>query len=297
MKRTRTNKPDVILTSDWHLRETTPLCRTDHFWKAQWDKVCEVAEIQRKYNCPVLHAGDLFHHWKPSPHLLSVAMELLPDDFYTVYGQHDLPQHNLELSHKSGIHTLEMAGKVKVLAKMHWGQEFVPYTEYFEIKGHNILTWHHMAYQVKPFPGASGGMARGLLKKHPEYDLIVTGDNHKTFVEEYERRLLVNPGSLTRQTSDQVDHEPCVFLYYVEGGGSTLNQRVEKVILKHEKGVISREHIEREERRDERIEAFISRLDKDWEAEMSFEDNLERFVQVNNVKPEVITIIQKAIEQ
>ncbi|KKL99820.1 hypothetical protein LCGC14_1810530, partial [marine sediment metagenome] len=86
-------KPDLILTSDWHLREDTPICRTDDFWSAQWNKVDQVMALQSKYDCPILHAGDLFHHWKPSPYLLSETIDHLQGSrFYTVYGQHDLPQ-------------------------------------------------------------------------------------------------------------------------------------------------------------------------------------------------------------
>lgn len=294
MKRTRNipkPKPDAILTADWHLREDTPVARTDDFWEAQWKKVAEVSKLQVRFSCPVIHAGDLFNHWKPSPYLLNITIKFLPNEFYTIYGNHDLPQHNLELADKCGINVLQAAGKLTVLEKLHWGQELRPYTEYFEIKGHNILPWHTMTYQgKKPWPGATCPMAAKLLRKYPEYDLIVTGHNHKTFVEEYEGRLLVNPGSLTRQSSDQVDHQPCVFLYYAE------TNTVEKVILKHDKDVITREHIERTENRDRRIEAFISKLDADWEAELSFEENLEQFMQVNKVQPEVMSIIQKAIE-
>lgn len=296
MKRTTNNtKPSAILTSDWHLREDTPICRTDDFWKAQWKKVDEISQMQKAFDIPVIHAGDMFHHWKPSPYLLTTTMMHLPDQFYTIYGQHDLPQHNLELAQKSGIAVLQAAGVISIFHECSWGQEPNKPSIIFSAnktsdKQRCMLVWHHLTYQTKPFPGATGGMARGILKKYPQFDVIVTGDNHKTFVEEYEGRILVNPGSLTRQTADQIHHRPSVFLYYAE------TNTVEQVLLLYDDDVISREHIEVSEERDERIEAFISKLDTDWEAEMSFEQNLQLFAKRNKVKEQIMDIIYKAIE-
>jgi hypothetical protein len=46
-------KPTAILTADWHLRDTQPICRTDDFWESQWIKANYIMELQRKYGCPV----------------------------------------------------------------------------------------------------------------------------------------------------------------------------------------------------------------------------------------------------
>ncbi len=48
--------------------------------------------------------------------------------------------------------------------------------------------------------------------------------------------------------------------------------------------------------RDERIDAFISKLDGDWEAAMSFEDNLKVFFKANKISENIQSIIYKAIE-
>ena len=189
MKRTKPKKrPDGILTADWHLREDIPTCRTDDFQKAQWTKVKFIADLQKEYDCDVYHAGDLFNHWKPSPYLLSKAIEWLPDNFYTVYGNHDLPQHNLELANKCGINTLKAADLLTVLYEAHWGQE--PKDDAAIIFGNGtkfrreMLVWHTMNYQGrKPWPGCTDPSSMKLLRKYPQFDLILTGHNHKPFVE------------------------------------------------------------------------------------------------------------------
>lgn len=291
MERRKINKiPSAILTSDWHLREDTPTCFTGDFQAEQWEAVQFISDLQTKYNCPVLHAGDLFHHWKPSPWLLSKTINFLPKHFGTIYGQHDLPQHNWELRNKSGIFTLEKANKLHVLPSAHYGQEptlgiVIPFLEH-----RKILVWHHLTYLSKPFPGAEGGMAAGILRKYPQFNLILTGDNHQSFSVEYDGRLLVNPGNITRQVADQADYQPRAALWYAD------TNTISWVNLPKQDNVITREHIDSKKERDERIDSFISQLDGDWTAGTSFEDNLKVFEKQNKVRELVMEIVYKAID-
>jgi len=294
MKRsTKITKPDAILTSDWHLRENQPVAWTVEFEPHQWNSVRFVKDLQEQYNCPVLHAGDLFHHWKPSPSLLSKTIEHLPNQFYTVYGNHDLPQHSMELLEKCGVFTLTKADKVHILEQGHWGMDPKHFYDFESLRltDKEILVWHKMTYQgKKPWPDCTDPKAVKLLRQHPDFNLIVTGDNHESFVEEYEGRLLVNPGSLTRQTAKQIDFKPSVYLYFAE------NNTVERVFIPIEENVISREHLEITEAKDARIDAFISTLNEDWQIGLSFTENLKKFQQKNKVKKPIMEIIYKAIE-
>jgi DNA repair exonuclease SbcCD nuclease subunit len=298
MERKQPKKPDALFTADWHLREDTPVCRTDpEFQTSQWNKVDFISKLQRQYKCPILHSGDLFNHWKPSPALLTKTMKHLPDNFHTIYGNHDLPQHNLELADKCGINVLKEAGKLEVMDGTHWGQPIKHCTTIFfnekneHIPQRNILVWHTMTFQgKKPWPDCVDPKASKLLRKYPEYDLIVTGHNHQTFVEEHDGRLLVNPGSLTRQEADKDTYEPCVFLYYAE------TNTVKKVLLPFDEDVVSRDHLTKKEQRDHRLEAFVSKLKDDWETAISFEENVERMIQANKINKRTQEIIQKAID-
>jgi len=293
-KKTESKKATAILTADWHLMETNPVCRKDNLTETQWDKLDFISELQRKHNCPVFHSGDLFDFWKPSPYLLAKTIEHLPNRFCTVYGNHDLPQHNIELANKSGIYVLEKAGFLQVFQTCHWLE--TPYKPSWQGKvsetvERNVLVWHIMTYQGEiPFPGCEAPKGAKLLRQYPQFDLILTGDNHKPFVEEYEGRLLVNPGSIFRTTAIQQKHKPRVYLWYAE------TNTVTPIYLPIQEDVISREHLEIKEERDSRIDAFISTINEDWEAEMSFEENIERFKDSNKIKPSVMDIVYKAIE-
>lgn len=299
MERTKkVRKATAILTGDWHLREDTPVCRTDDFEAAQWRKVDFISVLQDTHKCPIFHSGDLFNHWKPSPYLLAQTIKHLPNQFYTVYGNHDLPQHNLELANKCGINVLKEAYKVFPLNGTHWNQ--TPKTATIEIPLNlpyngkvmlQVLVWHVMAYQGKlPWPDCPDPLAAGILRKYPQYDLILLGHNHKPFVETHEGRVLLNPGSIMRQSSDQMDYKPAVWLWYAS------SNTLEPIYLPIEEGVITREHIEGKEQRDERIDSFISKLNDDWSAGLTFEENLEEFKKSNSVRKSVMEIVYKSLE-
>jgi DNA repair exonuclease SbcCD nuclease subunit len=295
MKRNKlpeSRKPMFIATADWHLREDTPICRTDDFWAAQWAKVEFVRGLQEKHNCPVLHAGDLFHQWKASPYLLSECIQRLPEKMYVVYGNHDLPQHNLDLSIKSGLRVLVEAGILNLLEECHWGKIPEKGSLLFPINDASVLVWHVFTYQGKsPWPGCTAMTGDQILKKYTDFDIIITGDNHKTFVVEDGSRLLINPGSLSRQTADQDDHKPVVFLVYPDP------PYYEAIQIPIDAGVVSREHLDRVEERDERIDAFVSQLNDNWEIALNFEENLKRFANNNQIRQSVMNIVYAAIDQ
>lgn len=282
-------KPDAILTSDWHLREDTPICRTDDFWTAQWEKVDWIANLQRKYHCPVLHAGDLFHHWKPSPYLLSATIHHLPEQFYTVYGQHDLPKHSLDLKEKCGIYVLWKANKLGILPQGHWGT--ADKNGGWSINGKDVFVWHtHVYKNIAPWPGCESPRAIELLKKHPQFDLILTGDNHIPFVQKYKGRVLVNPGSLMRQKADQINYQPRVYFWFAE------TNEVVRVNVPINENAVSREHIEEEKKREERLDAFISTLNNKGLDYLDFVQNLELFFRKNKTRTSVKEIILNAID-
>lgn len=297
MKRIRINtnkKVDAILTADWHLQEKDPICRLDNFKdETQWRKVDFISDLQKMFSCAVFHAGDLFDHWKPSPELLSIAAQHLPDNFISVYGNHDLPQHSLELSHKCGLYNMMVNGKAVIPASGNYGQPLKKGMQNFWVMGNparKIAMQHIMTYQGKePWPGCTDPKAAKLLRQFPDIDLIITGDNHQSFVEQYKGRLLVNPGSIFRMDADQINFEPRVYLWHSE------DNTVTPIYIPIEKDVISREHLKLASDKKNRIDAFISALNTDWDVTLSFEENLMLFEKSNKVHPKVMKIVYSTL--
>lgn len=283
-----TESPSAILTGDWHLRQSKPECRLDDFEEAQWKKVKFVCDLQEQHNCPVLHSGDLFDHWKPSPNLIAKTIKNLPRNFHTVYGNHDLPYHSMKLADESGIYAVATGKGLEVLSFGYWN-DTPSIDSGMTINTKKVFVWHKYVHQIKHLH-IEGESAHKLLRQYPQFDLMLTGDNHIPFVEEHENRLLVNPGCLTRQNADQIDFKPRVYLWYAK------QNKVVPIFIPIEQGVISREHLEKQTQRDTRIDAFVESLQGDWGVGINFEENLKAFEREHKVSQNIMEIVYKSID-
>jgi DNA repair exonuclease SbcCD nuclease subunit len=295
------NKVLAILTADIHLRDDVPKCRLDNFMEAQKNKLLWLDALQKEHQCPILDGGDLFHKWKVSPYLINFALKYLPNNFFTVMGNHDLPQHNIELLDQSGLGVLLEAGKINILTGVTKFNNFTTYAfgwnkdisniEYDETTT-NIALAHVMTYRgEKPYPQCTDLSVNNLLTKYDGYDLILTGHNHKCFVcESEDNRWLVNAGSLTRQNADQLNYKPAVHLFMVD---ENRNYKVQSVSVPIEADIIDRSHLESKKEIDSRMEAFVTTIGGNWDVGISFEHNMEECIKTENIEPEVEAIILK----
>ncbi len=300
--------------------ERVPECRTDDFLKAQKNKIYFIKQLQEKYSCPILVAGDLYDKGNPSHELNEWLLRLLPNEMYTIPGQHDLWYHRIDSLHKSGLGVLGAAGKVKIISdnfiliksqkevftvvvgfgwrtillsatKIISEKEIAYLEEGTKNKIKKVALCHTLAYEKKPWPDApDSGNAKTIMKKLKGFDLIVCGDNHQPFTIKHGNQLLVNPGSLMRMSADQIDHRPRVYLWYAD------TNEVAAVYLPIDDGVVTRGHLEKVEERDKRMEAFVKRLDDDFSIELSFEKNLKRYFQANKTNRVVEELVWGAID-
>jgi len=314
--------PDAILTADWHIRADTPRCRTDDFQAAIWKKVEFIRNLAFKYDIPILLAGDLGLHSQWPNWLIEKFMAYTGfTEIISIPGQHDLPEHNLKLYKKSAIGVLNESKFIKLIGILDHDNESslvhfpfkinknldlflfpFPYgTRVKDLKLEDyqwpkkdikIALTHQMVIKDKPeWPGQVADSAISLLKKFPNYKLILSGDNHKPFVVKYNRRILVNPGSMMRTTADQINHRPRVYLW------RAADNKVEAVYLPIEKGVIDRSHIDNKKQRDERIGTYVSRLSEQYEIGLSFTKNMENHFNANRIRKPVKERIWEACER
>lgn len=285
-------KATAILTADIELRAFPPSCRIDDHWAAQERKIAWLRDLAAEHECPILDAGDLFdkkYKSHPSHELLGWVIANLPRPFYTIPGNHDLPGKSIDNYKNSAMAVLNMSKVLKVhyqlpvellwvpespyvkLYSFPWGVSF----EKYEVqKGYfNIALIHVMVYEeFEPFPGCDGYSAKEVMDLLPDFDLIITGHNHQTFTRKEKGRVLVNPGSLMRNDADQIDHKPCVFLWYSE------DNTIEQVFVPIEEDVISRDHIDIKKEKDNRLDAFVEKLGEQIVSGINFHDNLSAAV-------------------
>jgi len=305
MKR-KAKPPSAILTADWHVRGDRPICRTDDYMETQGGKIDFILNLSEKHHCPILIAGDVGHRPTWGDKLLNWFIdELSPSRFniITVVGQHDLPYHLLDKWEEAGVGVLsksmdnfEVINKPTriegaVILPFHYSNNIIKLEQ--ETTDKTVALLHTMvikSQKEKLWHDQVAHSAKWYLRKFPCYDLIVTGDNHQSFSVEYEGRWLVNCGSLTRMSANQIDHKPSVYLWYAE------DNSIERVYLPIENDVISREHIDVADERDGRIESFVNRLKETGELGLSYEDNMKLFFKSNRTRKRVMEKVWESME-
>jgi len=272
--------PDALLSADWHLRADTPTSRTDDFTAAMWRKVQFINDLAKEHDIPILIAGDLGHRPQWPNWLIEKFMSIISDiEIIAIAGQHDLPGHNLEAIPQSGFGVLFRSGYIKLANQSSLGIAQFSYGQEIKKSNYNIAMTHQMVIEDKPYwPGQVASSAKSLLKKFPDYKLILSGDNHQPFVVKYEGRLLVNPGSMMRSTADQIDHQPRVYLWEAKSNS------VVPIYLPIDKDVIDRSHIDTKKEKDARIEAYTTRLSERYEVGLSYEENLKAYFEENRTR-------------
>lgn len=292
-------KVDLILCADLHRRETQPECRLDDFVEDfQWQQLRELSELQAKYDCPVICSGDLLDHWDTSPWFLTKMIKHLPANFYTIFGQHEFPNHSYEHRNRSGLTTLHEDRTLDILPGLHWGQKETPqdYTlsDSFGIK---LLVMHKFVWDGKnwPWPSCNQMTAEQVLDQYPDYNLIVTGDYHKGFTFKRDGQLLVNPGCFSIQAADYKDYRPRVYLWNAE------NNEVEPYYMTENFHDITTEYIDHKKARDEKLEQLVEGVKKDWQKQFGEyasdpEKILERFFMEAETDPEIQQIIYKSLK-
>ena len=235
-------KPLAILLSDLHLSQNAPVARSaEPNWfdviRRQWRPVNKTA---RKYNIPLVIAGDIFDRWNASPEVINLAIELF--DAHTIYavpGQHDLPNHCLDQIHRSAYGVLADANiienvqpsplypsctRIDNLSKykiyMHgfpWGHEPHPinptkFADDPNLRSENpihIAVVHKYIWtQGTGYTGApeETKLTDNTVNKFAGYDAVVVGDNHQHF----HHKHIFNSGSfIPRHSNEQYSHTPC----------------------------------------------------------------------------------------
>lgn len=283
----------LIACADIHLRDTIPQCRIDDYWKAQEKKFETLISVAVAKDSNIYCSGDLFHKAKSSSYLESWVINKLMKlkkfnlKFFVIPGQHDLPNHNIDLIDHSSINVLHQAEVITLLS--------TPFEEPFIFEGENIMLIHTMIYKDKPIhKDIKSIKASKLLKENPDVKLIISGDNHQPFtVADEKGRGLVNCGSMMRMSADQVDYRPK--FYYIEIEKKNIN--ITDIYYPIQKDVIDRSYIDNEEIKDARIEAFVKHISEaDYEIDLNYNKNLESFFKSKKVRKPVQNICWEVLE-
>jgi len=315
-----TMEPKVIaiLCADIHLSHKPPIWRSNEpdWYVAMSRPLYEIGELQEKYECPVLCAGDIFDKWNSPAELINWAMIHLPKEMYSIPGQHDLPEHDYKQLYRSAYMSLVRGRCVRDMFELMcpplrtfnmnavpfgWKLKSVP-KELKKIKWvKNIAIVHdYVWYGKAKYPNApkEKEIPKGIKKpnkhmvngKYYGYDVIVFGDNHKSFLTHIGKTIIFNCGTLMRRKSDEVDYKPQVGLLYSDGS-----------VKPHYLDISKDKHLTADEAKDaEALEEvdmvmFAEELRKLGSSALDFSESMKQFWTKNKTPQKVKDIILKAM--
>ena len=296
--------PDVIaiLCSDIHLSHRPPIARSEEpdWYEAMARPLKELRDLQDDYGVEVICAGDVFDKWSCPPELINFALRHLPY-MHAVPGQHDLPNHNLQLQHKSAYHTLVLAHKIQPLEKtfhletqltLHpfpWGEEIIP-LEKGDGAVVNLAVVHKYVWKRgKGYHGAEATEKVAAYKKALKgYDAAVFGDNHIGFQASAGNCHVFNCGGFMRRTIADVDRRPMVGILYADGSVKPHYLDTSKDVLVDTKKL-------KPERTEVDVSAFIDELQNSENETLDFVSELKKYCKQEGSN-KTTQIILKAIE-
>ena len=291
----------IGICGDQHWTNSKPANRTDDYEDTVLRKLdWEIATCVEQGCSAMVFPGDLFDTYKVPYGLTQKVIQRFKAgemyhtmDFLCVFGQHDQRYHTLGTENTplgvlieavpmtllDDVPALTLAGDEKIhWYGASWGQEIpTPRSD----KHFNILVMHRMVIgDKKLWEGQTEySEAQKLLKDHPEYNLIITGDNHQRVIARDQRgRAVINMGSMMRSTIGQTDHEPSIAIF------DTITKELTLMPIPTQPAdkVFSVEKVAVEKERNEKLDLFVNSLQQGEGAEMmDFTSNLANFVQKN----------------
>jgi len=254
----------------------------------------------------VLMPGDLWDSPDPSYDFFTETLTTIKKHHFvriiTIAGQHDLLHRrfqntamralissveNIIYLSSSGDYSSEYHHGKFVFQGSGFGEEIPPIKE----ECFNILLTHRMIIMSKLWEDQTDyEYASAVIRRH-KYNLIVSGDNHKSFVYKSGKRILVNCGAMMRSHIDQTDHLPQVV--YIDTNDMEPQPIFIPIIPAKE--VFNMEKVIHEKAVNEKISAFVNGLSTYKATELSFTDNLNSFIQKEKLDPVIVDIIKECM--
>jgi len=296
----------IGLISDLHLLSKLPENRTDDILERQWGKLeCVLSKCKAMGVNHLFQAGDFFdipRNWETLHRTITLLQRYTSVRIYCVEGQHDRYMRsdnsvtNLSLLHRLGLVTI-------LKNSITFGSQFVVHGISFEdnmnidkamdeielsTDNYNVLVIHAPISDTPLFDGHECSKANILIKKHKDFDLILCGDIHKSFVISNKDRMIVNTGSMVRKQRNEYNrtHEPHFLIMDIRNNNlsqySIPYNSFDKAFSQREQIIESKVLTE-----------FIEAINMPVSDEMDVFKRIERFISDNNIEDGVTQEIQE----
>lgn len=215
----------AIVCADIHLSMKPPVARSREpdWFAAMARPLLELSLLASQFDVPVICAGDVFDKWNVSPELICFAFDYLPEQFYCIPGQHDLPYHSLADLHRSGLGVLVRSRRVTLVSTdtiLHscfaltgfaWNVPIAAPTFRDQL---NVAMVHRYCWKrgLGYKDAAQENYAGNLSKELEGYNVAIFGDNHSPFAFSGNGCLVYNCGGFMRRKSDDNFQPSCGIL-------------------------------------------------------------------------------------
>lgn len=303
-----------IGVADIHRTGKRPRCRVEEDIQATQDgKLKFISDYAFHKQSHILCAGDLYDLWFCEHDIVMRTINILKyNQFFACYGQHELPSHDFGQRHRSPLtyHLQHIADNQWVKAHngcymydafnvgtdgqtnthvyvypCSWGQKIPKPLRDDLVSGVHVLLIHDtFFYGNPPFPGAIGNVEELInQKEYRGFDLIVSGDNHKSFTFRTSKTLWVNCGCVFRTDSKERDYKPVLWELYWDA----FTQRADAVPIEipHNVDNVTAKHLEKGKNDKQWESAFVTELSLlSVERKKSFAENV-RAIAKKEVEP------------
>lgn len=302
----------IACLGDLHLRNTIPKSRKDTYLTEMWKKMryisifCENEDVSI-----ILQPGDFFHTAKQPLEVMIPAAQLLKEtdkfvtrlEWISILGNHDMAFHqknspyiSLNLLSKSGL--LKIADEQPIAYPDLDNEQtvFIYGASYgdsipklIDKKGIHILLIHAMIIKDKKIWEQQDKFlySQHLLRER-DFDLIVSGDNHNFFVDNYRSKKLVNCGSLMRSNIDQQNHKPCFYIY------DTSDKSLTQHLIPCKEDVFI---FETKQKDTDDFQDLFSSMIKNTEEDITidFRKNVELYLEIKDVPESIKKLIKEIV--
>jgi len=299
----------ILAGGDLHITDQKPENRLDDYFETLSGKVKWIFEFGKEKGCDIIALpGDIFNTHRANDflkqHLIKIIIQYgFENKVLVSFGQHDQRYHSTDRSN-TPLNVLDAANIVKVLGEfplIYPGDKVAFYGASFEEDippittkdFFNVLVTHRMIIEEKLWEGQEEFDRSNLLLRQNDFDLIISGDNHNTFITKSGKKTLINCGSLMRSNIDQANHKPCIFIY------DTVSREAIRydIPVKPFEEIMNIEDAVEDKKHDERMAAYIKTLDGNVEIKgMKFKMNLKTYIAANEVEEGVQDIFGEVIE-
>lgn len=291
----------IIIIGDIHYRGLNPKSRLDNYQEAIAAKILEVFEIARQIEASaIIQPGDLFD----SPNMawgtvseLALLLQSTPCPVLTIPGNHDIYGGNPTSKIRTPYGLFSRLGLIWDLTEEPYENEIIDGACMdfdLAITGHSFTADTDTEAgkdQFNPLPhredwqGTSIHVVHSMLMDHsPGFDMrhtlisqvktianvIVSGHEHTGFgiVRRDDGVLFINPGALCRLTAhvSEIERQIQVAILTVDDDGQCSAELVPLQSAKPGDQVLSREHIEEAQARNQKLNEFLSLLASEGES-------------------------------